>query len=203
MQSIRKLKAPLLCSLLVIGIIYLAACSDTPPLSYEALEDSGPSINFESGKGKDGDGDQDPFSDHGFLMTRKREEAEEGVSRAVIGPAGGVLVHGAHRIEISPGALSEPTELTFTMPVNEPDTLMFDLGPDGTQFSAPVKLVVSFDHGFTSGLDEMLFFVVVFNPETRAWEPVESTVDTELNTVSGDNVTGSLKHFSRYCISKG
>lgn len=130
-----------------------------------------------------------------LLLVRKRQDAENGVSKAVIGILGGVLVHAEHRVEVPAGVLDEPAELTFSMPVS--DTLMFDFGPDGTEFKAPVKLILSYDHALTGGLDEELFSIAVWNPNTNIWESIPTTVDTERNEVQGRTT-----HFSRYAISK-
>ncbi|RMF56412.1 MAG: hypothetical protein D6743_20300 [Calditrichaeota bacterium] len=187
----------LLGSLLACALLYFAGCSDTNTLSPTETSALTPTTLAKKGKGGDG---TDPAAASDLLMVRKREENEDGVSSAVIGPEGGFLVHAAHRLDVSAGALSEPMELTFSMPVS--DTLMFDLGPDGTQFDGPVKLTVSWDHAFTSGLDETQFKVVVWNPTTQVWESVPTSIDTELNLATGDLLTGSLKHFSRYAIRK-
>ncbi len=190
--------------LLFATVLYVAACSGPQPMQSDQGSSPVTVTLSKSGKGSDGLGDVDPFPLQGFLIMRNREANERGVTRAVIGPEGGVLIHGLHRIEISPGALKRPTLLTFTMPESNPDTLICDLGPDGIQFQGPVRLIVNFDHAYTGDLDETQFFMVVFNPDTGRWEPVASTVDTEANTVESSSiVTGSLKHFSRYCISKG
>lgn len=176
--------------IIILGFFYILACSDQTNWS---PTDSSPQLTLnKSGKGSGGS--TAPSSD--LLLVRKREEAENGVSRAVIGPEGGVLIHAAHRIEIAAGALSEPVELTFSMPVS--DTLMFELGPDGIQFQGPVKVIFNYDHAQKNGLDETLFNAVFWNADTQSWESVPSTVDTELN-----EVVGSTTHFSRYAISKG
>ncbi|MFQ5638976.1 MAG: hypothetical protein ACE5IR_13410 [bacterium] len=205
MKDLRNNTAIIVWSLLFIAVISFVACRENQPLSFTGTEDS-ETVLFKKGPGSDGKGDVDPFPESALLMTRKREENEAGVSKAVIGPAGGVLFHGDHRLEIAPGALDEAVELTFSMPVSTPDTLMFDLGPDGLTFNpgSSVKLVVSFDHAYTSGLDETIFDIVVYNPKLGKWQKVLSAVDTELNLVSSDEIVkGALKHFSRYAISKG
>ncbi len=185
-----KIKSILMSFLLLAEIMYFAACGNKQPFS--PTENSQPIVLTKKGSGG---GNPDPNPSSTLLLVRKREENENGVSTAVIGPGGGVLTHAAHSLVVPPGALSQPVQLTFSMPVS--DTLMFDLGPDGITFNAPVTLVLSYDHAFTSGVNEDSLKVVVWDPGTQNWSKIPTTVDTELNLASG--VTD---HFSRYAISK-
>ncbi|MFQ5604696.1 MAG: hypothetical protein ACE5HS_15605 [bacterium] len=181
-------------SFLLISLFYLAACNSPQPFeASNPLEDHFKVLQ-KKGPGSGDNSDPNPASD--LLLVRDREENENGVSKAVIGPAGGVLIHAEHRIEVPAGALNETVELTFSMPVS--DTLMFELGPDGTVFNKPVKVIFNYDHTFKNGLPQENFVVVVWNPDTQQWDEVFTIVDTVLN-----EVLGSANHFSRYAISKG
>ncbi|RMH80942.1 MAG: hypothetical protein D6681_18445 [Calditrichaeota bacterium] len=180
----------------LLEVFYLAACSEKQPMSPQepgAVMSDGP-VSFARGSGSGGT-TTPPYLESDLLLVRRREENENGVSTAVIGPAGGVLVHADHRLIIPPGALNDTIEFTFSMPLS--DTLMFELGPDGTQFNLPVHLELNYDHAYTNGLDDTTFFAVVWNPTTTTWDSVASSVNTELNFVDG-----TTTHLSRYAISK-
>ena len=184
MKNVRIAKPILIGILLCVEVAYFSACGNNKPSSPSGPDDSEPRILAMS---------DPPESD--LLLVSERAEEEEGVSTALIGPKGDVLVHADHRVEVSARALSKPVELTFSMPVS--DTLMFELGPDGIRFNAPVTAIFNYDNAVTSGLDEENFSIVVWNPVSQSWEAIPSTVDTAMNEVSGD-----LEHFSRYAISK-
>lgn len=185
------------CLWAVVAIALLAGCGpiDSPsPLS--------PRHPVLIGLNKSGPGSQNSLAcdsatvaNSDFLLVRKREDEEEGITIAVIGPAGGTLVHADHQVIVPPGALLQPVTITFEMPVS--DTLLFELGPDGIQFLQPIQVILNYDHACKDDLDESLFGAVYYNPATGSWVPVSSSVDTELNTV---NV--STTHFSRYALTK-
>lgn len=182
--------------LLWVAASFFVACNSDPVLGPTAPDSSQLTVLAKSGPGGGGGGNGDPNPNSSLLQVRKREDAENGVSTAIIGPEGGTLFHAAHRLVVPPGALSEPTELSFSMPVS--DTLMFEFGPDGISFNLPVQVFLSFDHAFNSHLDETLYKIVFLNTTTGGWQAVPTTVDTEAN-----EVTGGTLHFSRYAISKG
>ena len=138
--------------------------------------------------GDDGDGDDD-----GFLAVAMRDADEEGVTTASIGPLGGVVTHGDHYIVIPAGALSQTIEISFSVP--ESDTLMFDLGPHGTQFNVPISLVFEYDNADLIGANESQFQIGYYNVTTGVWEPMPTTVDAV-----NDVVIGQTTHFSRYAI---
>lgn len=143
----------------------------------------------------DVDDDEDGDDDYEFLTVARRDSNENGVTTVWIGPAGGVLVHADHRIVIPAGALSETLPISFSMPVS--DTLMFDLGPHGTQFSMPINMVLAFqyDNADLTGVNESLLRVAYYNESTGVWDPMPTQVDP-LN----DIVVGQTTHFSRYAI---
>lgn len=195
MNEVKHLRRIVISLLFLLEVVYFAACGYNQPFSPSATEDLEPVRLSKPGPGRDGDGREDPNPNSTLLTVRRREADEEGTSTAVIGPQGGVLIHAAHRIEVPAGALSEPVELTFSMPVS--DTLMFDLGPDGIKFNAPVNIVFNWDHTYKKGLDQHNFTIAVFNPVTQVWDKITTTADTELN-----EARGNTDHFSRYAISK-
>lgn len=193
MEVLKKMRHGLFFTLVFFEIFFLFSCAKNPAWSPLGPEDSQTSSLTKRGPGSSGS--QDPNPQSILLMVKKREEAEEGVSTAIIGPQGGVLRHATHRIEVPAGALTETVELTFSMPPS--DTLLFELGPHGIQFDAPVKVIFSWDHGYTSGLEEQNFTIAFWNPGSGDWDSVTTAIDTELNEASG-----TTTHFSRYAIRK-
>ncbi len=142
----------------------------------------------------DDDGDEgEDDDDLDFLMVARRDPAEEGVSTAVIGPEGGILPHASHRLEVPAGALSEPLELSFAMPLS--DTLTFDMGPHGTQFNVPVSLVFNYGNADLTGVNEALLQVYYYDPSTQIFEAIPTAVDTVNNLLFG-----YTDHFSRYAL---
>ncbi len=191
MNSFQRTKSAAIILLALLNMLALFGCSQnhhwspTGPISSET-------ITSLSKDDDDGDEDDDDFD---FLTVARRDPAENGVTRALIGPAGGVIMHADHRIEIPAGALSETIEISFSMPVS--DTLMFDLEPHGTQFNVPINMVLEFqyDNAVLTGVNEAGLRVAYFNPDTQNWDPMPTTVDPV-----NDVVTGQTTHFSRYAI---
>jgi len=190
MNSFQRTKSVAIILVALLNMLALFGCSQnqhwspTGPISNETIT----SLS----KDDDDDGDDDDFD---FLMVARRDPAENGVTTALIGPAGGVITHADHRIEIPAGALSETIEISFSMPVS--DTLIFDLGPHGTQFSMPINMVLEFeyDNAILTGVNEAGLRVAYYNESTGEWELMPTTVDTV-----NDVVTGQTTHFSRYAI---
>ncbi len=194
--------------LAVFALFALGGCSLPSPTGLAAEKNKSTALSngqLEQGHSRQpADGDEDDGvveseaaeeddDDLEFLMVAWRDPAEEGVSRRVIGPEGGVLPHAAHRLEVPAGALNEPLELTFAVPLS--DTLMFDMGPHGTQFNLPVSLVFSYRNADLTGVNPTLLQVYYYNPEGPRFEAIPTQVDT-LNKV----VIGYTDHFSRYAL---
>ncbi len=191
MSSFQRTKSVAIILLALLNMLALFGCSQnqhwspTGPISSETI----------TSLSKDDDDDDVDDDDFDFLMVARRDPAENGVTTALIGPAGGVIIHADHRIEIPAGALSETIKISFSMPVS--DTLMFDLEPHGTQFNVPINMVLEFqyDNAVLTGVNEVALQVAYFNPDTQNWDPMPTTVDTV-----NDVVTGQTTHFSRYAI---
>ncbi|MDZ7266403.1 MAG: hypothetical protein ONB48_03990 [candidate division KSB1 bacterium] len=161
-----------------------------PPSNGNEEDDDDSDDDDSSASQQSGEEDDDDLD---FLLVARRDPAEEGVSRRVIGPEGGVLPHAAHRLEVPAGALETPTELTFAVPLS--DTLMFDLGPHGTQFNVPVNLVFSYRNADLTGVNPAMLQVYYYNPAGPHYEAIPTQVDT-VNMV----VIGYTDHFSRYAL---
>ena len=126
-----------------------------------------------------------------------------GGGAATVGPDGGTVTtaDGNVTLQVPAGALPSPINITVsprpTYPLADglvPGTC-YQFGPDGTQFSQPAQLIISYDEdGLSAWMDEGTF--VLHQLSGDAWEPVaSSTVDVNTNTVSAP-VSG----FSSYAI---
>ncbi|MCB0262440.1 MAG: hypothetical protein KDH98_04730 [Calditrichaeota bacterium] len=193
MKQTKWIKKIAIAVFLISEIAFFAACESSQPLAISEADMSGSTELSKRGRGRSGE--EDPFPDSEFLMVRRRDDAEDGVSTAIIGPEGGILFHASHRLEVPAGALSESVEISMSMPVS--DTLLFEFGPHGIQFNMPVKLVLDFNHAWTSDLDESLFKVVYMNSTPLGWEAIPTTVDDVT-----EQCIGETNHFSRYAIRK-
>jgi hypothetical protein len=112
-----------------------------------------------------------------------------------IGPDGGTLVVGPHRLTVPAGALSAPVLITAEAPVGTVNSVQ--LQPEGLQFAQgrPARLTLSYANcpllgrllpkriAYTTDLLEILSYVL--------------SVDDLLNK----RVTGTLEHFSRYAVA--
>lgn len=113
---------------------------------------------------------------------------------AIVGPSGGELVVGAHRLVIPAGALDRPVVIVAqSVPSLNID---MDLAPNGLSFSEPVLLTLSYDHCGNEVLGQPPFRIVYIDPGGTL-EDRPSTDDR-----SNRRVTGLLDHFSRYAIAR-
>lgn len=69
-----------------------------------------------------------------------------------------------------------------------------DFGPEGTAFSKPVTITISYDRSqLPAGTSEGSLSIYYWDPKTKDWTQLASTVDTTLQTVSAQ-----VTHFSTY-----
>jgi len=113
-----------------------------------------------------------------------------------IGPEGGTVVLGLHRLIVPPGALSE--RVLIKLANASVTSVGVDASPEGLTFALPVTLTLSF-HGtqyedcVDCGAEALQIFYMAPDGTLEAYE---STVDLAAETVSAQ-----LTHFSRYIIS--
>jgi hypothetical protein len=130
------------------------------------------------------------------------EAGEGGVTETVIGAAGGTVTSadGRVRIDIPPGALSQPTAISVA-PSSDTTSLSalptplgnaFVLSPDGLQLSVPATLTVRVDQVPAQALG--VVGVAYYNPATGTWKSVDGVQpDTTAGTVSVP-----ITHFSEW-----
>lgn len=112
-----------------------------------------------------------------------------------VGPEGGSVGAGGHRIMLPPGAVANG--VAFSVTRHRSEFGLVQVLPAGQQFSTPATLTLSYEHcrgGPAAGLTPTLFR---WNPQQRAWEQVTgaSRHDREARTV-----TAQIDHLSGYAI---
>ena len=111
-----------------------------------------------------------------------------------IGPMGGVINVGPHRLVVPPGALNRNVAITASIPANSKVNLM-TLLPHGLEFERPVAITMSYAN--CEGLGSLL-------PKRIAY--VNGVLDILYYLLSVDNlwtnkVTAKTDHFSDYAIA--
>jgi hypothetical protein len=110
----------------------------------------------------------------------------------IIGPEGGTLNIGPHRLKIPPGALTKPTVITGELPVSV--NVSVKLSPSGLRFSAASQLKLSYKH--CSDRSEYIHSVVFVNDEGEITEwPIS------FDYSSYEEVFGAIWHFSKYAVA--
>ena len=118
--------------------------------------------------------------------------SETYTSSADIGPAGGTITVGPHRLSVPAGALSETVTITATAPAG--DYVDVDLQPHGLVFNSSASLRLSYAHcGLVSGLTGKVAYV---DDGFNILELLPSN-----NDIFRRAVTGKLKHFSSYALA--
>jgi hypothetical protein len=112
----------------------------------------------------------------------------------IIGPAGGTLKIGPHRLVIPAGALKQNTVVSGEIPLLSL-TPSVSLKPHGLKFERPVELTLSYEHCLLNlGRSRS---VVYTDDDLNILEWPKST-DSRTK-----HVTGYIWHFSRYAVARG
>lgn len=115
---------------------------------------------------------------------------ESATGSAVIGPTGGTLWIGTHRLIVPAGALSENVEVSGSVPEGKPFEV--DLQPHGLQFRKAAGLILD-----ASSCTDVPSIVYLIDQETVS-EPIEATYSTWWHTIACP-----IWHFSGYAIALG
>jgi len=116
----------------------------------------------------------------------------ESVSQT-IGPLGGTLAVGPHRLFVPPGALDAPVEITAIAPADTVNRIRFE--PQGLTFNQPVSLTMSYAN--CGALASLVPKRIAYTSDALAILELLPSVD---NLAAG-TVTGRLQHFSDYAIA--
>ncbi len=118
----------------------------------------------------------------------------EVVSRERIGPDGGTIWAGIHRLKVPAGSLSRPTMITMTAPSDTAATVTFQ--PEGLRFKAglPATLTMSLNGCATPPVKNVGIVYVddlftILEKLTTKWNGNSGTLQAELG------------HFSRYAVA--
>lgn len=112
-----------------------------------------------------------------------------------IGPEGGLLTVGPHRLAIPAGALSAPVTITAEAPVGTVNSVQ--LGPEGLQFAPgkPASLTLSYANCPLHA--RLLPKRIAYTDDVLRILSYLLSVDDLL----GKRVTAPLEHFSRYVVA--
>lgn len=127
----------------------------------------------------------------GTLMSCQSLPAQQ-VER-VIGPAGGTIQIGPHRLSIPSNALSAPTVISAELPSDPVSSVRF--GPAGLQFAQPATLTLSYAH--CNGLGLLLPKRIAYTTDLLAIITYLLSTDDPL----ARKVSAPLDHFSRYAVA--
>lgn len=112
-----------------------------------------------------------------------------------IGPWGGTISAGPHKLSIPRGALERPTEITMTVTssrgVNE-----VDFEPEGLEFEQPVSLTMSYANCDIS--DKEAPYGIAYVDNALNFRYYVASFDD----MQGRRVTGSIEHFSTYAVAR-
>lgn len=109
----------------------------------------------------------------------------------VVGPGGGTIVVGTHKLVIPAGALSRNYTIRAEQVRHRVNSVRFS--PEGLKFAKPAKLTLSYAN--CSPL--LLLKRVVYTDELlRILELIPS-----LDNLKTQTVTGDIRHFSRYAVA--
>ena len=127
----------------------------------------------------------------------------------MIGPAGGTVEIGVHRLVIPAGALSEPVAITGELTAGP--LVAVDFSPQGLTFAKPVLLQIAYSHcrqvafdgrgggnggGSDGGGSGVRHGVAYVDSDESVLERLQSTDDG-----NGAVVQTWITHFSRYAIT--
>lgn len=98
---------------------------------------------------------------------------------------------GAAQLEVPAGALAADTELSVTVAAKTADTAsdIYDFGPDGLQFEAPVTLTILWDGDPGEG-----------NKAVIAWKDGETWTEIAGSSLTDGKVTAPVEHFSQFAV---
>ena len=114
------------------------------------------------------------------------------VSRT-IGPLGGALAVGPHRLFIPPGALDAPVEITAIAPADTVNRIRFE--PQGLTFQRPALLTMTYAN--CGALASLVPKRIAYTSDALAIVELLPTVDV----LATRTVSGRLEHFSDYAIA--
>lgn len=114
---------------------------------------------------------------------------------AVVGPEGGSLQIGPHRLTIPAGALSEPVLITADRPADSVSSVVF--GPEGLQFAPGHPAQLTLSYASCSPVTALVPHSVAYTSDGLQILQLLSSSDDP----AGRRVSAELAHFSRYAVA--
>lgn len=185
-------------AVIVLGVLIMAGCGrlDAPTASQPTTEDGmglwNPSPGDHVVPGR-----EIPLLQPGYWESHYGLEVNPWLNApasAVIGPDGGSLVLGGHRLDVPRGALARP--ITFTLSYASRTAIAVDCGPSGLTFDVPVTLTLSYAGTQYENSDRQSDLKIFYMSPIGNTLEMPSEVNQDAKTVSAQ-----LNHFSRYIIS--
>ena len=109
-----------------------------------------------------------------------------------VGPSGGVINVGPHRLVIPAGALAGPVQITADVPAERVNSIRFS--PHGLTFAAPAQLTMSYAN---CTLAVLLPKRIVYTTESLSLLEILQSLDNALQKT----VSAPVDHFSRYAVA--
>ena len=113
------------------------------------------------------------------------------VDTEVVGPEGGVLNVGTHRLIIPQGALSSRVKITGEQIRGRNNSVRFS--PEGLRFERPAVLTMTYDNCALVLLQKKIVYT---DEQLKVLEVLKS-----LDLFRGKSVTSPIDHFSRYAVA--
>ncbi|MCP4602102.1 MAG: hypothetical protein GY847_16565 [Proteobacteria bacterium] len=143
-----------------------------------------------------GAGDVCEFDGSGAWCTDCPDGCARGVcvGPRVIGPEGGTVVgEDDATIEVPPGALDDPVELSVVRTNEEPPPGVdfhpvgdiYSFLPSGTNFNIPVTITIPYDPALVKRVEENVRIWFTDSISSNEWEKLDGSADTIAQTVSG------------------
>jgi hypothetical protein len=205
-----KLRLAIFLALMALAIPISIGCFESPlQSSSESVNQGDTSLPTDSGGSIDttdtgtvGD-TTDPGDTSSAEVTRVLPRNSEEIStdplsdlldsavRLILKLLGGTISLVDMTLDIPANSLDRNTTITVDMP--DPDLYIYDFGPDGTQFSIPATITISYDYADLSNIDESKIRLGWWDEANGTWVTMPCAVDQSSNTV-----VGQIDHFSSY-----
>ena len=181
------LKRPCAVTLTVLACAALTACGTSDTV---APREAPPPVGSASQQGPTNPpglkGAPQIIETRGGMKGCQPRDAQYGT--ATIGPSGGELDAGPHRLIIPPGALNVTVVMSATVPEGGAPTIIFE--PHGLQFKKPAGLILDASNCFD------VPNVVYINEIGVVSDPIAATYSTWWHTIAAP-----IDHFSGYAVA--
>ena len=182
--------------LLACYSVAIAGCSDSAPTAPRELQPPRALADWDEDDEDDEDEDDDDGDDDGV---RDEDEmlscapSRRLATTKTIGPAGGTIRVGTHKLVIPPLALASNVEITATQVAGS--RVQVEFQPHGLTFARDAKLVLSYEH---CSVPENYPLDIVYINDTTGVE-ILRTLFSEGD--EGARVKAQLEHFSNYAVA--